>query len=79
MTRRARVELNPVVYAFDAMAPIISLGQVSRWEPDPGYGRRVLWRRTGGLLRWYYWLHIGAGWMLTTLLVIAMTGVLREV
>jgi hypothetical protein len=31
----------------------------------------------GGLLRFYYWIHLIAGWILTTLLVGALTGLIK--
>ena len=38
---------------------------------------RLLHSTTGSGLRWYLWLHIIAGWILTTLLVAGLTGLLK--
>jgi hypothetical protein len=56
---------NAVVYALDALLPIVDLGQQSAWLP------------LGAALGWS-WVLIGAGWVLTTAVVAGLTGVLKR-
>ena len=57
---------NPIVYSLDSFVPLIDLHQAKYWLP------------TGLLLRTYHWLHIIAGWALTSLLVVGMTRLVRK-
>jgi hypothetical protein len=56
---------NPLVYALDLLLPIVNLGQDGRWVPH----------------RWaavWYWLLTLAGWVLTTAVVAALSGLLKR-
>jgi hypothetical protein len=56
---------NPVVYALDVLLPIVNLGQDGGWVPH----------------RWAavcYWLLTLAGWVLTTAVVAALSGLLKR-
>ncbi|MGH8886212.1 MAG: hypothetical protein ACRDYX_13740 [Egibacteraceae bacterium] len=58
----------PAIYTLDVLLPIVDLRQ-ELWVPDP--------RKPYGI--WYLtWFSIAAGWTLTTLLVGALTGLLRR-
>ena len=59
------------MYSVDAFVPIIDLHQEKYWLPDvrKGYG----W-----LYRAYLWLHISFGWILTTVLVVGLTGLVKK-
>jgi hypothetical protein len=62
---------NPVLYAIDTVVPIISLDQRSTWYPDtsaPG----------GTAMQW--WLDIATilGWLLSSVFVLALTGLARS-
>ena len=71
---------NALVYSLDAFLPVGDLRQESRWLPDP----RVRCELRGGnypcgrLLRGYLWLQTLAGWVLTTLGIAGLTGLVRK-
>ncbi len=57
---------NNIVYSLDSFVPLVDLHQAKYRLPK------------GGGLRVYLWLHIGFGWLLTTLLVVGLTGLVRK-
>ncbi len=61
------------VYSADAMLPIVELHQERYWLPNAHPTRGWGW-----WLRWYLWIHIAAGWFLSTFLVVGMTGLVRN-
>jgi hypothetical protein len=67
-------DFDGVVYSFDTLLPIIDLHMESYWEPvGGGVGlshARLVW--------WYLRLHIVMGWFLTTVGVLAVTGIVRK-
>jgi hypothetical protein len=56
---------NPLVYALDVLLPIVNLGQESGWVPH----------RFAAVT---YWLLALAGWVLTTAVVAALTGLIKR-
>jgi hypothetical protein len=58
-------------YSLDAFLPIVDLHQESFWLPDAG-------KPFGALVRIYLWIHIAAGWFLSTLFVSGVTGLVRR-
>jgi hypothetical protein len=62
---------NALVYSLDTFLPIIDFHQEAAWMPkdDSLFGSGV---------RVYFWIHIAAGWILTTLGVIGFTGLVRN-
>ena len=63
--------LQPIIYSFDAFLPIIDLHQEKYWLPD-------VRKKYGWLYRAYLWLHISFGWILTTVLVAGLTGLVKK-
>jgi hypothetical protein len=62
---------NSFVYSIDAFLPIVDLHQESHWLP----------RSNDADARWiwmYLWFHILMGWLLTTLVVASITGIVRR-
>lgn len=57
---------NAIVYSIDVFVPLVDLHQVKYRLP------------TGWWLRSYLWIHIGLGWVLTTLFVVGLTGLVRR-
>lgn len=58
-------------YAFDVLVPFVDLHQESYWLPTsdtPG----------GWFFRFYMWLHIALGWILTTIGVVGLTGIIKQ-
>jgi hypothetical protein len=70
--------LQPFMYSVDTFTPLISLDQADYWFPNADSGTTVscgpLSITTGSLLRSYMWFHIVAGWILSTLLFVGLTG-----
>ena len=58
-------KFNSIVYSIDTFVPLVDLYQAKYWLPK------------SRLLRSYHWVHIAAGWILTTLLVVGLTGLVR--
>ena len=73
------------MFSLDVFIPLFSLHQESHWAPDSGVRMIffVSWR--GGkwefegwwLLTAWYWIEIMAGWFLSSLLLLSVTGLLR--
>ena len=81
---------NFVVYSIDSFVPLVDLHQSKYWLPnakreiwDCSYKNKCIdltWGRksSGWWLRSYLWLHIVMGWVLSTLCVIGLTGLVRK-
>ena len=59
------------IYSADAFLPIVDLGLESEWQPDAKGG----W---GWAVQGYLWAHIVLGWGLTSLAILAVTGIVRS-
>jgi hypothetical protein len=75
----------PWVYSLDTFLPIVDLHQEGRWLPNDRGGDVVttFWPDRylftwGDLLCAWFWLEIGAGWLLTTLALAGLTGLIRR-
>ena len=66
-------EFNAFVYSLDVFIPVFALHQEPNWHPRPCLNRDLTLR----FLAWWHWLEIGAGWILTSLFLLSVTGVLR--
>ncbi|WP_210407761.1 hypothetical protein, partial [Hydrocoleum sp. CS-953] len=68
-------------YSLDTFIPIVDLHQQTYWLPNPKKGREIpliLFKvKTGALLKWYLWVHIVFGWILTSLWVAGFSGLVR--
>lgn len=64
--------LSSLMYALDSLIPIVDLHQQKYWLPNIRVGLG------GRLLCWYLWLHIIAGWFFTTMLILGVTGLVRQ-
>jgi hypothetical protein len=62
---------NAVMYSLDTFLPIVNLRQKDYWVAKGGTG-------CAEWLRYYYWLHISAGWVLTTLGIAGLTGLVKK-
>jgi hypothetical protein len=68
-------QLSPFMYSLDTFTPLISLDQADYWFPAANRGSEIaLGITTGALLRIYMWFHIIAGWILSSLLFVGLTG-----
>jgi hypothetical protein len=72
---------NPFIYSVETFVPFLKLGISQYWMPNANSGVHVNFGLavlpTGSLLRWYLWFHIIAGWVLTTLWVGGLTGLVK--
>ena len=72
---------NPFAYSLESFIPLLRLDQSGNWQPNANRGEAVhLWRASitsGQLLRYYLWAHIILGWILTSLWVAAVTGLVK--
>ncbi len=75
------------IFSAENTFPFLKLGQSDRWQPDPhpqkfAWGVTVfattIWVSFAGLLRWYQWLQILSGWILGTLFIAGVTGIIRK-
>ena len=66
-------EFNALLYSVDVFIPFFALHQEPYWYPKPSR-EDPFWIRY--LLIWY-WIEIAAGWVLTSLLLLSITGLLR--
>lgn len=75
---------NTLAYSIDTfLPPVIDFHQETHWLPDARRGHRLIstpWvdLHWGGLLRGYLWIHIAAGWVATSLLVVYLTRLIRD-
>ncbi|HEV3111930.1 MAG TPA: hypothetical protein VGY99_15695 [Candidatus Binataceae bacterium] len=75
---------NAFVYSLENFLPVVDLHQGEYWRPNPSHGapdhlhsgdeKRIYGR---ALLRWYLWLHILSGWILTPLLAAGLSGLIH--
>ena len=79
-------KFNAFVYSMETFVPLLKLGIGEHWTPNPHQGLQIPvgWlgligfpRTTGSLLRYYLWFHIIIGWVLTTLWVGGLTGLVK--
>jgi len=75
-------KFNAIVYSLDVFTPLTYLHQANYWVPNPTRGERLrlgFWSPTAGeLLRLYSWLHVVAGWTLTSLLIAGLSGLVQH-
>ena len=68
-----------LIYSADTFIPLINFHQADYWTPDAAKIVHI-WRLAipvGSVLCLYFWCHILFGWILTTLLVVGLTGMIR--
>jgi len=74
---------NAFVYSLETFVPLIKLGLEDYWAPNANKGPVLIHfdsfplLASGGLFRIYLWLHIILGWVLTSLWVAGLTGLLK--
>ncbi len=57
--------LNAFMYSLDVVIPLIDFHQAKHWFPRPG------------IVRAWMWFQIGARWILTSLLLAGLTGLVK--
>jgi len=75
---------HPLLYSFDIFLPIINFGHADLWAPNEAIkgpllnvGGRVI-PISGLVLCCYKWALIVLGWVLTTLFIAGLTGIIRR-
>lgn len=69
---------EPVLYSLDALLPIINLNMERYWGPSLAFSGPVLLGLPLSVWTWEYLrCHIAVGWILSTLGVLAFTGIVR--
>ena len=63
------------VYSLENSLPFVNLGQKDHWMPDPN---PQVSRWKPGFLRWFRWGQVLLGWLLATLFLAGVTGVVRK-
>ena len=63
-------------YSLDTLIPLVDLGQGTAWSPSPIGGWRDDWK--GWAVLTYLYIHIIAGWLLTSLTIVALTGIIKK-
>lgn len=68
---------SPFWYALDTLIPLVDLGQETAWSPSP-IDQSIIKDFWGWAVLIYLYAHIIMGWVLTTLTVVALTGVIKK-
>jgi sRNA-binding regulator protein Hfq len=75
-------KFNAFVYSLESFTPLLKLDQSESWTPNANRGVSIhflgLHFTTGSLVRAYLWFHIVAGWVLTSLWVGGITGLVKS-
>jgi hypothetical protein len=71
------------IYSLETFVPLVKLGVADVWKIDAGVHERnkvrsVLVRESGRVVLIYYWIHVCAGWIFTSLWVAAFTGIVKH-
>jgi hypothetical protein len=64
-------KFNAFVFSLESFTPLLRLDQSSNWAPNAKRGK------LGRFLRIYLWCHVIAGWILTSLWVGSITGLVK--
>lgn len=68
---------SPFWYTLDTLIPLVDLGQESAWSPSP-INSSICEDFWGWLVLGYLYVHIIFGWILTTLTVVALSGIIKK-
>lgn len=81
-----RYEPNSFIFSLDCFLPIVDLQQENKWSPDlTRWSDNVLFYSFGrsmcipaSFFCIYFWIHILAGWILSSLFIVGLTGVIKN-
>ena len=62
---------HPIMYSADVFLPIVNFHQEDFWLPNGEHD-------FGWCVLIYLWFHIAAGWVLTTVFVVGLTGIVKQ-
>ena len=77
------------IYSLENSFPLVKLGQVDRWQPDPAtrsltvdgdsiFIRWLIRLVSPAFLRWWRWIQVLLGWFLATMWIAGVTGLVRR-
>lgn len=70
---------NAIIFSLENTFPFVRFGQTEKWQADPDAVDHatpwILRRRT---LRWVIWIQVIVGWLLATLFVAGISGIVRH-
>ena len=70
--------LSPVAFSIENSLPLVKLGQIDYWGPDPSPRATTSTLHWGRLLFGFQRLQVLFGWILATLFVAAVTGIVQK-
>jgi hypothetical protein len=73
---------NSLVYSLDVFVPVVDFNQAEHWLPNANRGSKLIkigpWPlHTGGLLLFWLWVETVLGWVISTLFLAGLTGIVR--
>jgi hypothetical protein len=80
-------EFQPIIFSLDNTFPLVKLGHADKWEPNYRESssttgsllrRLIAGSASGRFMRWFLWLQILLGWLLATLFVAAVSGLVQH-
>ena len=75
---------SAVVYSIDTFVPILDMRQSKHYRPDAtahgafDMGEGFFMPVHGYVILIYFWIHILAGWILTTIFIVGLTGAIKQ-
>jgi hypothetical protein len=75
-------KFNSLTYSLETFLPLVKLQMADYWAPNANLGTKIIEfkfgiLRLGGLLRFWLWIHTILGWVLTSLWVGRLTGLIK--
>lgn len=78
---------NPIIFSLENTFPLVKLGEADKWGPtsqEAASGKGNLASRissrmvSGRFMRWFIWIQILLGWLLATLFVAGVLGIVQK-
>jgi sRNA-binding regulator protein Hfq len=70
--------LSPFVYSLENCLPLVKLGQIDRWQPDSAPSQQSSFFTSPRFLFGFQRLQVILGWILATLFVAGVTGIVQK-
>jgi hypothetical protein len=68
---------SALVYSLETSLPLVHLGQADKWQPDPG-SSPPSFASARWFVMWFHWIQIMLGWLLATLFVAGVSGIVHK-
>lgn len=80
---------QPFIFSLENTFPLVKLGQTDKWQPDPqpefvirppgnALRRFLALAPSSRFVRWFMWIQILLGWLLATLFLAAVSGIVHH-